>query len=91
MSSAGDLHPSQKKVDKIKSQDAKKGGAVVGKNKYLRENSHPSFSQSSSLNPSVGLYSIVKKSQTRVRKTLEGKPEFVMSFVENTKRAREIC
>jgi hypothetical protein len=32
MSSAGDLHPSQKKVNKIKSQDAKKE-EVVGKNK----------------------------------------------------------
>jgi len=74
---------SQKKVDKIKNQDAKKEEVVVGKNKYLREKSHSSFLQSSSSpNPQVGLNSIMKKSQTRVRKTLEGKPEFVMSFVE---------
>src|SRR5918995_1272854 len=83
-SAAADLHPSQKKVDKIKSQDAKKEEVVVGKSKYLKENSHSSFLQSSSSpNPQVGLNSIMKnKSQTRVRKTLEGKPEFVMSFVE---------
>jgi adenylate cyclase len=77
------LHPSQKKVDKIKSQeDAKKEEVAVGKNKYLKENSHSSFLQSSSPNPQVGLNSIMKKSQTRVRKMLEGKPEFVMSLVE---------
>ena len=73
---------SQKKVDKIKNQDAKRED-VVGKNKYLREKSHSSLLQSSSSsNPQVGLNSIMKKSQTRVRKTLEGKPEFVMSLVE---------
>lgn len=78
-SAAGDFHPNQKKVDKIKSQDVKKKDVVVGKNKYLNENSHSSFLQSSSSpNPSVTLNSIMKKSQTRVRKTLEGKPEFVM-------------
>jgi adenylate cyclase len=83
VSSAGDLHPSQKKVNKIKGQDAKKEEEVAGKNKYLKENSDSSFLQSSSSpNPQVGLNSIMKKSQTRVRKTLEGKPEFVMSFVE---------
>jgi adenylate cyclase len=83
MSSAADLPPSQKKVDKIKSQDAKKEEVVVGKNKYLKENSHSSFLHSSSSpNPSVTVNSIMKKSQTRVRKTLEGKPEFVMSLVE---------
>jgi class 3 adenylate cyclase len=83
MSSAADLHSSQKRVDKIKSQDAKKEEVVVGKNKYVKENSHSSFLQSSSLpNPQVDLNSIMKKSQSRVRKTLEGKPEFVMSFVE---------
>jgi adenylate cyclase len=82
-SSAANLHPSQKKVDKIKSQeDAKKEEVAVGKNKYLKENSHSSFLQSSSPNPQVGLNSIMKKSQTRVRKMLEGKPEFVMSLVE---------
>jgi adenylate cyclase len=85
MSIAADLHPSQKKVDKIKSQDAKKEELAVGKNKYVKEKSHSSVLQSSSSsspNPQVGLNSIMKKSQTRVRKTLEGKPEFVMSFVE---------
>jgi adenylate cyclase len=81
MSSAADLHSSQKKVDKIKGQDAKKGKAVVGKNNYLRENSHSSFLQLPSPNPQVDLNSMVKKSQTRVRRTLAGKPEFVMSFV----------
>jgi adenylate cyclase len=83
MLSAADLHPSQKKVDKIKNQDAKKEEVVVRKYKYLREKSHSFFLQSSSSpNPQVDLNSIMKKSQTRIRKTLEGKPEFVMSFVE---------
>jgi len=73
----------QKKVDKIKGQGAKKEKVVVGKNKYLREKLNSSFLQSSSSpNLQVGLNSIMKKSQTRVWKTLEGKPEFVMSFVE---------
>jgi adenylate cyclase len=83
MPSAANLHPSQKKVDKIKSQEAKKEEVVVGKNKYVKEKSHSSvLHSSSSPNPQVGLNSIMKKSQTRVQKTLEGKPEFVMSFVE---------
>src|SRR5215210_4737930 len=82
MSSAGDLHPSQKKVNKRKSQHAKKEEVVGRKNKYLKEKSHSSFLQSSSPNPSVTLNSIMKKSETRVRKTLEGKPEFVVSLVE---------
>ena len=83
MLSAADLHPSQKKVDKIKNQDAKKGKVVVRKYKHLRKKSHSSFLQSSSSpNPQVSLNSIMKKSQTRVQKTLEGKPEFVMSLVE---------
>jgi adenylate cyclase len=83
MSSGGDLHPRQKKVNKIKSQDAKREKEVAGKNKYLKENSDSSFLKSSSSpNPQVDLNSIMKKSQTRVRKTLEGKPEFVMSHVE---------
>jgi adenylate cyclase len=82
MPSAANLHPSQK-IDKIKSQkDANKEEEVAGKNKYLKENSHSSFLQLSSPNPQVGLNSIMKKSQTRVRKTLQGKPEFVMSLVE---------
>ena len=80
---SGQTGISQKKVDKIKGQDTKK--EVVGKNKYLKENSHSSFLQSSSPNPQVDLNSIMKKSQTRVRKTLEGKPEFVMSLVETQK------
>jgi len=75
------LHPNQKKVDKIRGHDAKKEVAV-GKNKYTKENSHSSFLQSSSPNPQVSLNSIMKKSRTRVRKTLQGKPEFVMSLVE---------
>src|SRR5687768_1807660 len=81
MPSAGDLHSSQKKVNKIKSQEAKKE-EVVGEKKSLNENLRSSFLQSSSPNPPVPLNSIMKKSQTRVRKTLEGKPEFVMSLVE---------
>jgi hypothetical protein len=50
MPSTADWHPSQKKVHKIKSQeDAKKEEEVaVEKNKYLKENSHSSFLQSSS-------------------------------------------
>jgi class 3 adenylate cyclase len=83
-SSAAKLHPSQKKVDKIKSQeDAKKEEVVLGENnKYLKENSHSSFLQSSSPKPQVDLNSMMKNSQTRVRKMLEGKPEFVMSLVK---------
>jgi adenylate cyclase len=73
---------SQKKVDKIKDQDAKKE-EVGRKNKYVMEKSHSSVLQSSSFpSTQVALNSIMKKSHTRVRKTLEGKPEFVMSFVE---------
>jgi adenylate cyclase len=81
MSSAADLHSNQKKANKIKSQGAKKE-EVVGKDRYIKENSHSSLLQSSSTNPQVSLNSIMKKSQIRVRKTLEGKPEFVMSLVE---------
>jgi adenylate cyclase len=73
-------HPSQKKDDKIKTQDAKK--EVLGKNKYLKDNPHLSLLQSSSTNLQVSPDSLMKKSQIRVRKTLEGKPEFVMSSVE---------
>jgi class 3 adenylate cyclase len=86
---------SQKKVDKIKNQDAKKGEEVVGvrrKNKYLREKSHSYFLQSSpSPIPQVGLNSIMKKSQTRISKTLEGKPEFIMSFLETQNVLRKIA
>jgi hypothetical protein len=65
-SSAANLHPSQKKVDKIKSQeDAKKEEVVVGrKNKYLKKKSHSSSLQLSSPNPQVALNSVLKKSQT---------------------------
>src|ERR671922_1724052 len=94
MSSSADWHLSQKKVDKIKSQeDTKKEEVVVGKNKYLKENSHSSFLQSSSSpnNPQVGLNSIMKKSQTRVRETLEGKPDFVMSFVETQNVLKKVA
>src|SRR5688572_2983236 len=92
MSSAGHLHPSQKKVNKIKSQDANKEEVVVGKNKYVKENSHSSLLQSSSFpNPQVSLDSIMKKSQLRVRKTLEGKPEFVMSLVETQNALKKLA
>jgi hypothetical protein len=76
MPSTADWHPSQKKVHKIKSQeDAKKEEEVaVEKNKYLKENSHSSFLQSSSPSPQVDLNPMMKKSQTRVRKALEEKP-----------------
>jgi hypothetical protein len=36
-SSAANLHPSQKKVDKIKSQEDAKKEEVAGKNKYLKK------------------------------------------------------
>jgi len=94
MPSAANLHPSQKKVDKINSQgDAKKEEeeVAVGKNKYLKENSHSSFLQSSSPIPQVDLNSITKKSKTRVRKTLEGKPEFVMSLVETQNELKKLA
>ena len=85
-----DSHPSQKKDDKIKSQDAKKE-EVVGKNKYLKENPHSSFLQSYSPTPQIRPNSILKKSQTRVRKTLEGKPEFVMSLVETQNMLKKLA
>jgi class 3 adenylate cyclase len=76
-------HPSQKKDDKIKTQDANKEEEVVGKDKYVKENSHSSpLQSSSSTNLQVSPDSLMRKSETRVRKTLEGKPEFVMSSVE---------
>ena len=75
--------PSQKKDDKIKTQDAKKEEEEEErKDKYVKGNSRSSLLQSSSTNPQVSLDSLMKKSQIRVRKTLEGKPEFVMSLVE---------
>src|ERR671915_412423 len=81
-SSAANLHPSQKKVEKIKSQEDAKKEEVAGKNKNLKKKSHSSSLQSSSPNPQVALNSMMKKSQTRVRQTLAGKPEFVMSPIE---------
>lgn len=70
-SSAANLHPSQKKVDKIKSQEDAKKEEVAGKNKYLKKKSHSFFLQSSSPNPQVALNSVLKKSQTRVRHSME--------------------
>ena len=80
-------------VDKIKNQeDAKRDEEVAEKNKYLKKKSHSSLLQSSSSpNPQVSLNSIMKKSQTRVRKTLEGKPEFVMSFVETQNTLKKLA
>jgi hypothetical protein len=63
-SSAANLHPSQKKVDKIKSQEDAKKEEVAGKNKYLKKKSHSSSLQLSSPNPQVALNSVLKKSQT---------------------------
>jgi adenylate cyclase len=86
------MQQEEAQVDKIKSQeDAKEEEEVAGKNKYLKENSHSSFLQSSSPNPQVDLNSIMKKSQTRVRKTLEGKPEFVMSLVETQNMLKKLA
>ena len=70
-SSAANLHPSQKKVDKIKSQEDAKKEEVAGKNKYLKKKSHSSSLQLSSPNPQVALNSVLKKSQTRVRYSME--------------------
>src|SRR5918998_4176506 len=81
-SSAANLHPSQKKVGKIKSQEDAKKEEVARKNKNLKKKSHSSSLQLSSTNPQVALNSVLKKSQTRVRQTLAGKPEFVMSPIE---------
>jgi adenylate cyclase len=81
-SSSANLHPSQNKVDKIKSQEDAKKEEVVGKNKYLEKKPHSSSLQLSSTNLQAALYSVLKISQTRIRKTLEGKPEFVMSLHE---------
>ena len=72
----------QEKVDKIihdvyLTEEGRRGELV-------KPGPHSSTLKSSySPNPQVvGLNSIMKKSQTRVRKTLEGKPELVMSLVE---------
>lgn len=63
-SSAANLHPSQKKVDKIKSQEDAKKEEVAGKNKYLKKKSHSSSLQLSSPNPQVALNAVLKKSQS---------------------------
>jgi class 3 adenylate cyclase len=81
-SSAANLHASRKKVGKIKSQEDAKKEEVARKNKNLKKKSHSSSLQLSSTNPQVALNSVLKKSQTRVRQTLAGKPEFVMSPIE---------
>lgn len=70
----------QEKVDKI-IQDAyliEEGR----KGEFLKQSLHSSSLKSSSPNPQVDLNSIMTKSQTRVWKTLEGEPEFVISVAE---------
>jgi hypothetical protein len=84
-------HPSQKKDDPIKTQNAKKE-EVLGKNKYLKDNPHSSSLQSSfSPNHSVGLNSLMKKSQIRVRKYARRKTRVCHVSCRNTKRVGEIC
>jgi adenylate cyclase len=61
------------------------------KGEFLKRSLHSSHLKSSSPNPQVGLNSIMKKSQTRVRKTLEGKPKFVMSFVETQNELKKLA
>jgi adenylate cyclase len=70
----------QEKVDKI-IQDAY---LIEGrKGEFLKKALHSSsLKSSSSPNPQVDLNSIMTKSQTRVWKTLEGEPEFVISLAE---------
>jgi hypothetical protein len=65
-SSAAELHPSQKKVDKTKSQEDAKKEEVAGKNKYLKKKSHSSSLQLSSPNPQVALNSVLKKSESDI-------------------------
>ena len=69
----------QEKVDKI-IQDA----YLIERRKgeFLKQSLHSSSLKSSSPNPQVDLNSIMTKSQTRVWKTLEGEPEFVISVAE---------
>ncbi|MBD0360714.1 MAG: adenylate/guanylate cyclase domain-containing protein [Nitrososphaeraceae archaeon] len=69
----------QEKVDKI-IQDA----YLIERRKgeFLKQSLHSSSLKSSSPNPQVDLNSITTKSQTRVWKTLEGEPEFVISVAE---------
>ena len=61
------------------------------KGEFLKRSLHSSHLKSSSPNPQVDLNSIMKKSQTRVRKTLEGKPKFVMSFVETQNELKKLA
>ena len=71
---------SQEKVDKI-IHDAYL--VEARKDEFIKQAMHTStLKSSSSPNPQVDLNSIIKKSQTRVWKALEGEPEFVMSLVE---------
>jgi adenylate cyclase len=70
---------SQEKVDKI-IQDAY---LIEGrKGEFLKQSPHSSSLKSSSPNPQVDLDSLMRKSQTRVWKSLEGEPEFVISVAE---------
>jgi adenylate cyclase len=74
---------SQEKVDKI-IQDA----YLIEerqKGEFVKQSLHSSSSKSSSSSPNpqvVDLDSLMRKSQTRVWKTLEGEPEFVISVAE---------
>ncbi len=67
---------SQEKVDKI-IHDAYLMKRLKGES--IKHARHSTSLQSSSPSPQVDLNSIMKKSQTRVWKTLEGEPEFVIS------------
>ena len=70
----------QEKVDKI-IQDAYL--IERRKDEFIKQSLHSSsLKSSSSPNPQVDLNSIITKSQTRVWKTLEGEPEFVISVAE---------
>jgi class 3 adenylate cyclase len=71
---------SQEKVDKI-IHDAYLIEGLKGE--FIKQALHSSSLKSSSPNPqAIDLDSIVTKSQTRVWKTLEGEPEFVISVAE---------
>jgi adenylate cyclase len=71
---------SQENVNKI-IQDANQ--EEVRKDEYLKEISYlPLVKQQFPPNAPVNLNSIIRRSQTRVWKTLEGEPEFVISVVE---------
>lgn len=70
---------SQEKVDKIIHEACLIEGR---KGEFIKQALHPSSLKSSSPNRQVDLNSIMTKSQTRVWKTLEGEPEFVISVAE---------